>query len=251
MTNEAIARLGYSGNSDFAEPVSNEIAECVVCCDEVGNKLACGHAWCTGCVSQSLKHACKDRGLFPPKCCNEHLDTEKLLARVGPALRQEYLVRKETYLKENEVSCSSCGTPIPANAIRRGLADCECGRVTCMFCKKARHDDPFSCVEDGGLRESLTSGGVRVCPGPCSSVIEKHPEGCYNVTYVLEAPANKRMLIFLHSCVKCPTTFCFRCGKTSCSCPGWPEVPTYDEWAKSQEKAGKKPDKTPMQDLWD
>ena len=167
--------------------------ECVICQELTdhyhGYRLPCYDMMCQECFCRSLEMAIKDESCYPPSCCGEHVDLDKILSFGKTDIEKEITKRYKEKEKQYSVAIrtwcatASCETLIIPHPVLRGQnVRCgQCGLSTCTVCKKARHigeECPWDDAEVKLLAKAHDNGWKK-CPR-CSIWVERI-EGCDNM----------------------------------------------------------------------
>ncbi|KAI1762570.1 hypothetical protein GGR53DRAFT_415339 [Hypoxylon sp. FL1150] len=177
-------------------------------------KAACGHFYCRGCLDRLFHQATVDENLFPPRCCRQNIDIDRVKFFLKPAVAQAFLKKVPEYTSSNRIYChkADCAAFIPSGSRADDAATCiECGSQTCIACKNAQHDG--DCQGDEQLQQVLQLAkeeGWQRCPD-CRRMVEL-VRGCNHIT------------------CPCGVKFCYMCAAVwrTCTCPMWDESRLLD-----------------------
>lgn len=126
--------------------------DCVVCTEQFPARhlitAPCGDHYCKTCTGQLYDHAMKDESLFPPRCCGKPIPLGIATPVLTAAQVQNFLEKRIEYNTPNRTYCHDpdCGAFVSPENIRDEKAMCTCGKITCIVCKAAAHED--DCPED-------------------------------------------------------------------------------------------------------
>ena len=134
--------------------------ECVVCQDHVvahnATKLPCGDQYCAYCLQELFNTSLVDESLFPPRCCRQPIDPEKIEEFLTPAIIAAHFEKKIEFETVDRTYCSDprCSIFIHAEHISGECATCpECKKVTCTMCKAPSHGG--DCPADEATQQLL------------------------------------------------------------------------------------------------
>ncbi|KAF9483036.1 hypothetical protein BDN70DRAFT_359239 [Pholiota conissans] len=184
------------GISNEAHPGDRET--CPICTDDVlnGEKLACGHTYCSGCLSHFLISAVDNKN-FPLACmgnggaCHVPFPIPSIRRFLPPQLFEELVEAAfATYLEQHAQELKYCTTPDCKQIYRkrydRTLLKCPaCFSTICPICDEESHEG-MTCEERKGHLDDQLDGDVarrfniRKCPR-CSAPIQKDG-GCNHMT---------------------------------------------------------------------
>lgn len=189
---------------------------------------ACGHKYCTACMTASFVKAVREPDLLPLRCCGKPIDVtlvERLPLTAAAVVA--FKAAHEEATAENKMYCpvSTCsafvnvGRLVPAGAPPPGAHPCpRCATPLCLRCKARAHNPGVSCAAAAAARAAAADGaaeravrdlaaaaGWQTCPA-CAAVVE------------LEHGCN-------HMQCRCGASFCYACGVRwkRCPCPQWDE----------------------------
>lgn len=212
-----IAHTEGARNADIKTSQLRPTNECIICGDAKmyydSVKATCEHIYCRGCVKELFETALKDESLFPPRCCGNPIEIEKVKVFLNPTIEQTFNEKQIEYSTSNRTYCfyKPCSAFIPPNACNedKRYARCQkCPRLTCLDCKQ-KHHGVRECKIDEEAQALLNiaeQAGWRRC-GNCQTMVELNT-GCNHIT------------------CKCGNEFCYVCGAApwkSCECPQWQE----------------------------
>lgn len=145
----------------------SQVAMCDVCreiravTDSI--HLACTHTYCGDCLRQFFQNAIADEALFPPRCCQQHIDLEAAQQLLTTKIVTAFNRRQEEINTPDRTYCSSptCSIFISSVNITDDRALCpQCETITCSICKRAAHEGE-DCPEDPALQQLLQIAGER------------------------------------------------------------------------------------------
>lgn len=161
--------------------------ECVACNEESEVvQMPCSDYYCRRCTVRLFEGATTDETLFPPRCCRQTIPNSLVRHFLGRDLAARVERKAIEYGTPNRTYCYSpaCATFIEPGYINRDVGTCpkaQCGRRTCVLCKKpAHHGD---CPTDDNVEEVLELSqleGWQRCSS-CRQMVELRT-GCNHIT---------------------------------------------------------------------
>lgn len=167
-------------------PADIRIQLCNACFEKESKYLAaCGHGYCTTCLSEHAKSSMEQEGTFPARCCGQDFvlhDIEKLLWPPHRRLQYAAAAAQFSVPGHQRVFCAKgCGTYLGPSTGGETLTCRKCRHVTCTECKGSKHDG--ECVsKESTFKDLVQAQGWQECAN-CKSVIELNA-GCNHITYV-------------------------------------------------------------------
>ena len=174
-------------------------------------RAPCGHDYDVDCVVGLFRAATTDESLFPPACCRQPFNFQRLRQHMDRELASLFEKKAREFSTQNRVYCSraSCSAFLgPATNSATAMACNGCGTQTCGHCKKAAHSASQRCTNDADkeVLAMATREGWKRCPR-CGLVVELI-YGCNHMT------------------CRCNHQFCYLClarWKT-CGCLNWDPI---------------------------
>jgi hypothetical protein len=165
--------------------------QCIVCTERRPRALMvttkCGHRYCSDCMKSLFMRSTKDEGLYPPKCCKQHIPLASVARHMDANELAIFQLATVEFATQDRVYCSNlaCGMFIVPDDISSGLqrASCSaCGTETCTICKNGYHRGS-DCQDDPALRQTrelAESYGWQTCK-TCKRVVQLR-SGCNHMT---------------------------------------------------------------------
>lgn len=161
--------------------------ECVACNEETEVvQMPCSDHYCRRCTIRLFEGATNDETLFPPRCCRQNIPISLVHHFLGRDLAARIERKAIEYGTPNRTYCYSpaCATFIEPGYVNGAFGTCpmpQCGRRTCVLCKKPAHD--ADCPVDDNAEEVLELSqreGWQRCSS-CRNMIELRT-GCNHIT---------------------------------------------------------------------
>ncbi|KAI0724362.1 hypothetical protein C8T65DRAFT_691445 [Cerioporus squamosus] len=203
----------YASSSAYKLPEAQSVRDvsCVACMDRIEGpviRAPCGHDYDVDCVVGLFRAATTDESLFPPACCRQPFDFQRLRPYMDGELARLFEKKAREFSTQNRVYCSraSCSAFLGSGTNSATAISCSaCGTQTCGHCKKAAHSATQRCTNDADkeILSMATKEGWKQCPR-CGLVVELS-YGCNHMT------------------CRCNYQFCYVClarWKT-CVCSQW------------------------------
>ncbi|TFK87944.1 hypothetical protein K466DRAFT_521668 [Polyporus arcularius HHB13444] len=171
-------------------------------------RAPCGHDYDVECVVGLFRAATTDESLFPPACCRQPFDFQRLRRHMDGELARLFERKAREFSTQHRVYCcrASCSAFLgPATNSATTMSCNTCGTQTCGHCKKGAHSANQRCTNDADkeILSMATKEGWKQCPR-CGLVVELS-YGCNHMT------------------CRCNYQFCYVClarWKT-CVCSQW------------------------------
>ncbi|KAF2787237.1 hypothetical protein K505DRAFT_258151 [Melanomma pulvis-pyrius CBS 109.77] len=185
--------------------------QCCACTDRYSRAFmitaTCSHRYCLDCIKDLFMRSTKDEGLYPPKCCRQHISVATVSKHMDPDQLAAFELATVEYATRNRTYCNNyaCSMFIVPGNIEPGTerATCsKCGTHTCATCKNGYHYNT-DCPDDPSLlqtRELARGMGWQTCYA-CDRVVQLR-SGCNHMTCL------------------CKAEFCYVCGARwkECNC---------------------------------